>query len=263
MTGGIHGDEATSIVVLKDILPYLEKVEGEQLHGTVIVIPTCNPEAFRYTMRASPADSQDLNRIFPGDPSGTATERIAASIWNQAKECDYVFDLHGCGTECYPYILLHKREIAIKLVKHIPHRVVVTSHGTGGQLFVEALENNIPSAILEIRGGNGVVDLEDRTYARKLIRKLLENTGFLEGDGEQVDQQILGKIEAVHAQKSGVFLRKVTPGDGIEKGEVIGTVDREAVQSPVSGRIIKIRKVSMTFLGENLAGIAPFKERTV
>ncbi len=248
---------------MKDILPYLEKVEEEELHGTVIVISTCNPEAFRYTMRASPADSQDLNKIFPGDPRGTATERIAASIWSQAKECDYVFDLHGCGKECYPYILLHKREIAMKLVQHIPHKVVVTSHGTGGQLFVEALEENIPAAILEIRGGNGMIDLDDRTYARELVLKLLENTDFLEGEGEQVDQQILGKIEAVHAQKSGVFLPKVHPGDRIKKRELLGTVEGDPVQSPVSARVIKIRKASVTFPGDNLAGIAPFKEKNV
>lgn len=256
LTAGIHGDEATSIVVLRDTLSYLERIE-EDLLGTVIVIPLCNPEAFRYKERTSPADSQDLNRAFPGNKEGGITERVAASIWSIAKNSDYILDLHGCGMNCYPYILtLHEKHLAKSFVRNIPWEFVVHSHGTDGQLFVEALREDIPAAIIEMRGGDAYLDLEDRTTFREVIQKTIHNLGFLQTGGEKVVHTFLGEIEQIISQGQGVFIPKVKPGDTVEENEKIGELTDTPLLSPVAGRVVKLSRPAIVFPGDLVAGVA-------
>lgn len=261
LTAGIHGDEITSILVLQDLLPFLERIEGERLHGKVTVVPICNPEAFRYKNRGSPADSQDLNRVFPGDSDGGLTERIAASIWKLAQESDYILDLHCCGLNCYPYILtLHTREIVTPFVRHIPWRLVVQSHGTEGQLFIEALKEDIPAAILEIRGGNSRLDVKDRQKFGHIVRNLLKNLDFLQADGKHIEKNFLGRIQQIRTQKEGIFIPKVEAGDIVEKKEKIGEIDGEPISSSVSGKVIKLSQPAIMFPGDPVAGIASNKK---
>ena len=43
-----------------------------------------------------PLDGNNLNRSFPGDPRGSAAERIAAAVTEELiKGSDYVIDLHA------------------------------------------------------------------------------------------------------------------------------------------------------------------------
>lgn len=263
LTAGIHGDEGTSIVALQNLVSDLKKMENNELVGTVKVAPICNPEAYRYKRRESPADNRDLNRIFPGNKEGNISERIAAALWEIAKQSDYVFDLHGCGMECHPYILLHKKEVAMELVGNIPHKVIVKSHGTEGQLFVEALEEGIPAAILELRGGNGLIDPEDQKYAHQLVLNLLKNLGFLPEPGETTQQTFYGNIQDIVAQQNGVFLPQKGAGATVEKKEKIGEIDDQNITSPIRGKIVKIAPLQITFLGESLAGVAPLKQEVL
>lgn len=261
LTAGVHGDEVTSIIVLKDLIPQLRRMEKKSVQGQITIIPVCNPEAFRYKNRESPRDSQDLNRVFPGDTEGSPTERIAASIWKRAQDHDYVLDLHGCGMECYPYILsLYEKNHASKLIRNIPHEIVVKSYGTTGQLFVEALNAEIPAAILEIGGGKGLIDLEDRHYTKEVVLNTLENLGFLQGNGDHVQKEFLGKIKNMRAQKEGVFVPKLEPGETIKKNKKIGEINGENITSTLRGKVIKRSPPGIKFLGDPLAGIAPFTE---
>ncbi len=53
----------------------------EELKGNVIIVPLVNVSGFEHrTMSLVYEDGKNLNRVFPGDPEGTAADRIACTI---------------------------------------------------------------------------------------------------------------------------------------------------------------------------------------
>jgi hypothetical protein len=95
ITAGVHGGEFTPIeaaVRLADLL------EPGEVSGQVIVCPVANPPAvYRGRLNVSPVDGVNLNRVFPGDPDGGPTERLACWLFTHLIDgADVYVDLH-CG----------------------------------------------------------------------------------------------------------------------------------------------------------------------
>ena len=60
---------------------------GATLTGTVIMVHVANmPSYLGRTIYYSPADNKNLNRVFPGNPEGTLSERIAHAITREIIE---------------------------------------------------------------------------------------------------------------------------------------------------------------------------------
>ena len=95
-TGGIHGDEYEGPAAVVEII---EKLPELEVAGTVVAIPVANPGAWRASQRVSPDDGLNLARTFPGNHSGSATERLAACLFEVAERADYLIDLHSGGVE--------------------------------------------------------------------------------------------------------------------------------------------------------------------
>jgi hypothetical protein len=99
IVAGIHGDEGPWGAWA--IRKLLEGVSGEELFGSLRVVPVANPTAMEADSRVSPLDHLDLNRVFPGDPQGSHTERLSAILVEEALDgVKFVFDLHGGGSWC-------------------------------------------------------------------------------------------------------------------------------------------------------------------
>lgn len=99
ITAGIHGDEGPwgGWAIQK----LLERLDASDLQGFIRVAPLANPLAMQADKRNAPVDQLDLNRVFPGDPNGFYTERIAHILAGEALESiDTVIDLHGGGSWC-------------------------------------------------------------------------------------------------------------------------------------------------------------------
>ena len=73
-TGGNHGDEYEGPIALLDLARSLSPAE---ISGRVILLPMMNYPAVRGGKRTSPIDGGNLNRLFPGRPDGSITEKIA------------------------------------------------------------------------------------------------------------------------------------------------------------------------------------------
>ena len=74
LTAGNHGDEYEGQVVLTRLI---QEVQPEQIRGGLIIIPALNQPAVLAAARVSPLDAGNLNRVFPGDPGGGPTWKIA------------------------------------------------------------------------------------------------------------------------------------------------------------------------------------------
>src|SRR5260221_2403153 len=93
---GIHGDEYTGIEAIPHIF---EAVEPVALRGRLVMIPVCNMPAYEAATRANPLDGLNMARVFPGEPNGKLTERIAYHISSRfIAQADFLIDLHTAGT---------------------------------------------------------------------------------------------------------------------------------------------------------------------
>lgn len=96
VTGAVHGDELEGPLALSSLLASLG--EGDELRGTLIVVPVSNPEATAAAVRCTPADGANLARTFPGKPDGTITESIAALLTEHViNKATHLIDLHSAA----------------------------------------------------------------------------------------------------------------------------------------------------------------------
>src|SRR5512136_1980015 len=78
LTAGVHGMEYPPVLALQRLRATLD---ARDLAGTIIMVHVANmPSFLGRTIYYSPIDGKNLNRVFPGKPDGTISERIADVI---------------------------------------------------------------------------------------------------------------------------------------------------------------------------------------
>ena len=95
LTGGNHGDEYQGPLSL---LKLVNRIDVADVTGRIIIAPCMNQPAFAAASRTSPIDRGNLNRMFPGRPDGSVTEKIADYFSRYLLPlADHVLDIHDGG----------------------------------------------------------------------------------------------------------------------------------------------------------------------
>ena len=91
---GAHGTEYASIVAAQRVIP---RIDASTLAGTVIVVPLINRASFeRMRVHLNPVDEKSMNGNYPGNATGTQTERALDRIAREViQKADVVVDLHN------------------------------------------------------------------------------------------------------------------------------------------------------------------------
>jgi predicted deacylase len=114
LVAGVHGDEGPWALLA--IHYFLEGLSREEVLGTLRVLPSANPLAVQVDRRENDLDGLDLNSSFPGNESGSHTERLAAAIATHGLSgADFVLDVHGGGSwniNCFAYQLKGSEDLA-------------------------------------------------------------------------------------------------------------------------------------------------------
>jgi predicted deacylase len=109
LQAGIHGDEMTGIEVCRQALATIVPAE---LAGNVVAVPVANVASHLTRTRGFLHEERwliDINRIFPGNPAGLLTERVANVLFEAfVRHADLTIDLHsaldGCDIAPFVYI---------------------------------------------------------------------------------------------------------------------------------------------------------------
>lgn len=95
VTAGIHGCEFVGIETARRLAIELAGRSGA-VRGTVTIVACVNPGAMRARIPAlNPADGLNINRMFPGDAGGSASQRTATWLMELQSESDFYIDMHG------------------------------------------------------------------------------------------------------------------------------------------------------------------------
>ncbi|MFT4910434.1 MAG: putative deacylase, partial [Natronomonas sp.] len=79
------GDELNGLGVIRRVVPQLDP---EEIAGEILIVGIANYYGFLVGEHRNPIDDTKLNRTFPGNESGTASERIAAAVFEAVTRAD-------------------------------------------------------------------------------------------------------------------------------------------------------------------------------
>ena len=109
LMAGNHGDEWEGQIALGELI---RELEPEHVRGRLVILPSANFPAASAAQRTSPIDDGNLNRAFPGDTHGTATQQLAWWLEHVLLPgFDLVFDLHSGGSSLtyVPCVLAYRQ----------------------------------------------------------------------------------------------------------------------------------------------------------
>lgn len=247
---GLHGGKVAAVRALEQLA---DELDPDAVVGTVLIVAPANLAGYRAGLaQLSPDDSLNLNRVFPGNPDGRPTERLAARIMRDVvARSDYLFDLHGSdGTEAvgrfayaaHPGIdpRVDSSARALAVAWGVP---LIIWDDAGPRTLAEsrflqtaAHLSGVP-AITVFEAGDTREDSTATTAFVAGAKRALRKLGLLDASMEQTSSsrtdtspaqialpQVVSRRSVSVAERGGVWSPAVRPGARIRSGELLGTL---------------------------------------
>ncbi|MDW3204721.1 MAG: N(2)-acetyl-L-2,4-diaminobutanoate deacetylase DoeB [Alphaproteobacteria bacterium] len=234
LTGANHGDEYEGPIALYDLAAKIDPVD---VSGRIIIVPAFNYPAFLSGTRTSPIDGGNLNRIFPGRPDGTVTEKIADFFQHQIlSRADYVLDIHSGGRtlEFVPFAACHvlqdkrqeKRCVEAMQAFNAPYSLMLLEIDSVGMYDTAAEDLGRVFVSTEL-GGGGSASATTIRIAKKGIENFLKHAGILAGEPliePTVNLDMPDGRCYVSCETPGLIEYTVELGDEVEEDQVVAVV---------------------------------------
>jgi hypothetical protein len=274
LIAGTHGMEYVPIVALQRMRT---AIDPKSLKGTVIMVHVANmPSFLGRTIYYSPVDSKNLNRVYPGKPDGTISERIADTITREViARATHVIDLHcGDGNESLrpysywittgdPRVAQAGREMALAF--GLDHIVVDRERPAdpGNAIYTSntAVTRGKPALTTET-GGMAIVDEPSIELVRRGVAGLMKHLGMRsDGPAPVAKPVFFERNEVLRAGATGMFYAAVEKGREVKKGTRLGHITDfhgktiEEVLAPFDGHILYVVGTPPITKGEPVAMI--------
>ena len=255
VTAGIHGSEYVSIDAAVRLGASLDP---RSVKGQVLCLPVMNPSAFwERTAYVSPVDNLNLNRVFPGKPKGTFSERLAHYLVERAmRHADAFIDLHGgdIPEALVPFNIWYETgneavdDRSRRMAEIFGAAALITqrSHGApvAGLAYATAAMLGIPAMIAE-DGGAGQYESGAALRMLEGVENVLRSLAVLDGPVRNVPPpRRFDRFSWVRTGEAGFFRPEVKVGDEIAAGGRLGVLvdfygqPVEEVTSPDKGQIL-------------------------
>jgi len=275
LIAGTHGYEYPPILALQRLRRALDP---ERLRGSVILVHIANlPSFLGRTVYYSPVDGKNLNRVYPGRPDGTLSERIADVLYTEViQRADVVVDMHGGdGNEALrPYVYTtvtgdpdtdrRSRDLATAFGLDTIVLERGWSSDPSAHVYTEwAARGQGKPAISTETGRLGSTAEELVVLAERGVWNVLRHLGMVDGDPEVASAITwLEDGQVVRSPSTGVFRPAVEPGWRVAAGGRLGTLfdffgDPVAqITAPFGGVVTYVVATPPVSQGEPLAMVA-------
>lgn len=231
ITAGVHGGEYPGIAASMELA---EELTPDDISGTLTVVHVVNMGSFwERTSEIHPVDHKNLNRVFPGNPEGTVTEKIAWTLLNDyIKTADYYIDLHSGDIHedllCHVYYSkkceADVSHVSKEMAKVVGVPYMIPSQAEGGAYNCAAL-NGVPCILIEHGCGGLCVADDVKAHKDDLIR-LLRHLNVLKNDHYDTlpapEPKETGKVTYYNALEDCCWRPCIKSGDVVKKGDLVG-----------------------------------------
>ncbi|WP_049922505.1 succinylglutamate desuccinylase/aspartoacylase family protein [Halopiger djelfimassiliensis] len=278
-----HGREVNGAEVLRR---FHDRLPLDSLSGTVLAVPVANPLTFDLVSYITPEEfdsvNPNMNRVWPGDPSGSLHQRMAARLWEIISQADAIVDLHTGSPDMLPHVVYREgddrsRDLAeafgtdLLLSEEAGEDAPEEWHrrGFAGKLRVAAAEEDIPSITPELAHNKQILEdvVEDGVDGLCSVLRALE---MLPGDVPDRDRTVArNHLGQVTASQSGLFRPEpgLELGQFVPEGTAIGTVydpasyePRQEAAADRDGVLYALTREATVIAGDQLASIALVRE---
>lgn len=269
---GVHGDEYEGMEAIRQVFAGLDP---SRLRGTFVGVPVANPFAYEARARVAPAhvDGLNLARIFPGDPNGTPSRRLAAGLLALVERCvgpeDLFVDFHSGSADVAFAPLVGFRAVAGPAAA--PSEEAARRFGlprlwripdAAGPFNAETTRRAIPTVGTETTGRAGCDPADVALFAAGLTN-LLAHQGMLVG--QPPPPRFAGPARDtvdLLAPASGFFRVERRLLDPVATGDRLGTIvtpfgdETAEVRAPAAGELWALRSMPAVWVGELVAMVA-------
>ncbi|MCW4048434.1 MAG: succinylglutamate desuccinylase/aspartoacylase family protein [Candidatus Bathyarchaeota archaeon] len=288
VTGGLYPTEYCGVEAASRLYQMLEP---EKLRGRFISVPVMNMHSFQWRTRwmnlrstgSTPYDGKNVNSVMPGDPDGTLSDRIAYTLFQVLKKCDYHVDFRG--GDLPESHLVHTIQLRVDAeidnvteemakvfgLEYVLPGTPKIGHTSPGTMIHEAVQAGVASIISEAGLGYRTQPLEEfiMNHVDGTLN-LLKHYDMIDGDPVKPKNQRYLDMEwvGVAAPEAGVFHAIADYGDILTDGQLIGKItDLDGstlaeITSPIDGVVHTMYPARLVFPGDRLYTLLRIDEPT-
>lgn len=252
----VHGDEIPGCEVIRRLTR--EILDPRRMKGTLIAAPVQHPIAYFDSSRLTMHDGVNINRVFPGDPKGTLTQRLAYDLFHAGiARSDVVLDIHSNAPGAVSFNIVRAGgsgqawDAQWGLAEAFGITIAVGrigQTGLSGMLQDAALDAGKPALTVELSGGYFWEEPSVRAGVTGVLN-VMKFLGMLEGSREaQMEVQVIpGRLTNRHylTCNTGGLARPLKPiGSRVTREEPVVAVydvfgnELEVLRSPIDGWVI-------------------------
>lgn len=269
LTAGIHGDEFPSILALQRLRA---ATDARTLRGTLILVQVANlPGFLGRRIALSPVDGKNLNRVFPGKPDGTLTERVAHFLTSEViARTGYLIDMHSgsANQELWPHVyspvtgneVLDRKTLEFAKGTGMRHIVLYGDRPRDPARSISypntAITRGKPALTTEI-GHLGQRTEEQIAEVLSVARNALRHLGMISGgDVPHEGFTLYRKLHEVPSPVAGIFHARCRIGELVDRGALLAEltdyfgVKTAELRAPVRGVVMMLNHTPPVNQGE-------------
>jgi len=262
VNAAIHGDEIGGVEIIRRVLV---KLDASTMRGTIIVVPIVNVHGFVNGDRYLP-DRRDLNRSFPGGPTGSLARRIANLLLTEVvARCSVGIDLHtgSDGRTNLPQIRADLGDpTTAELARVFGAPVMIDASPRDASL--RGAGTAAGATVLVFEGGEAWrFDRNATEVGTQGVLRVFAALGIIDPIVPPRPTPLRAdRSRWVRAGKSGLAELECGLGDTVQKGQVLGRIHDSfgrplsRCKSPFDGLIIGVRLEPLVHRGDALIHVA-------
>lgn len=275
IVGAQRGNEYQQLYVTSLLVSKIAEIErrgGINPGREICIIPCANPYSINAKKRFWTADNTDINRMYPGYDLGETTQRIAAAVFDTAKDYHYgiQFASFYMPGRFLPHVRIMKTgleepELARKfgfpyVVLHQPRPFDTTTLNYNWQIWdtkAFSLYTTDTNHIDEKSAWEAVDGVLRFLHTRKILKERIPG-GYFSEIIERTD------LVSVRTSCAGFFFPEVSVGDRVAVGQKLAVIrdtytneTKQVLRSPVEGTLFFVRNEPLTYQATAVFKIIP------
>jgi predicted deacylase len=244
IVGAIRGNEVQQLYICSQLIKVLTELEEKGAivnNNEILVIPSVNHYSMNIKKRFWALDNTDINRMFPGEPQGETTQRIAAGVFEKVLGYSYgiQFASFYMPGDFVPHVRMMEtgyQSASLANLFGLPYVLVrkpspfdmSTLNYNWQQWNTNAFSvyTNETDEIDEISARQAVSSVL-RFLTRMGVLRYNSHGGYIASVINEND------LTAVRNEVAGIYRRKKMPGDEIHRGDVLAEI-----LDPYEGEVI-------------------------
>lgn len=248
IVAGLHGNEVGGVCAVNQLVSQLNSATIE---GCIDIFPVINRMGLDETSKNNPLDRRDINRWFPGNSNGSASERIASAVFEALTPCDWVLSVHTGAEHVCDLVQLRCLETDRELCSRLGAPLVWIQSELDGKVSLLGQCRQRDQKVLYLTGGSGnTVHPQTIDSMQRVLRHWLGAIGIVKDvllpPPDTIEFE--GLMSEVRTQHGGFFLPRVTAGQEVQAGTLLGTIQHvvggeilEVVEAPYDALITSVR----------------------